>query len=222
MERATLERYHHFHSHSGMCAQISQFELFCFSSLPGRVLISVPRGLCQKYFQNKSDSATRHRSIYAFHLYSNKPFRIRRHRLRVRPRSPLKPILYYGQAFSDIYHMSSLRPAPRNGDSRLQYPWGCLCGKGPSPACYSESSVEYGTKLLSNCRGTWLMGIGATWPAKPSIRLLQQQLPIPIVIKLPLRLTRGDDQAAKSASNLDIQIEHNASALYFKTSKQHV
>ena len=49
MERATLDRCHHFHGHSGMCAQLaSWFELFCFSSLPGRVLISVPRGLCQK------------------------------------------------------------------------------------------------------------------------------------------------------------------------------
>ena len=54
MERATLDRCYHFHGHSGMCAQlVSWFELFCFSSLPGRVLISVPRGLCQKYFQNK-------------------------------------------------------------------------------------------------------------------------------------------------------------------------
>jgi len=51
MECATLDRCHHFHGHSGMCAQLaSWFELFCFSSLPGRVLISVPRGLCQKYF----------------------------------------------------------------------------------------------------------------------------------------------------------------------------
>jgi len=58
MERATLDRCHHFHGYSGMCAQLaSWFELFCFSSLPGRALISVPRGLCQKYFQNKSDWA---------------------------------------------------------------------------------------------------------------------------------------------------------------------
>jgi len=69
MERATLDRCHHFHGHSGMCAQLaSWFELFCFSSLPGRVLISVSRGLCQKYFQNKPDSATRHMAKYAFHL----------------------------------------------------------------------------------------------------------------------------------------------------------
>ena len=54
-----------------------------------------------------------------------------------------------GKQISDIYHMSSPRPTPRNGDPRLQYPWRCLCGKEPSPPCYSESSVEYGTMVPS-------------------------------------------------------------------------
>ena len=77
MERATLDRCHHFHGHSGMCAQlVSWFELFCFSSLPGRVLISVPRGLCQKYFQKNLTRllATCQNTPYIF--YSNKPCRI--------------------------------------------------------------------------------------------------------------------------------------------------
>jgi hypothetical protein len=46
-ERATLDRYHHFHGHSGMCAWLSSwFALLCFLSLPSSLLI--PPGLCQK------------------------------------------------------------------------------------------------------------------------------------------------------------------------------
>ena len=77
MERATLDRCHHFHGHSGMCAQLaSWFELFCFSSLPGRVLISVPRGLCQKYFRTSLTRLLATCQNMPFIFYSNKSCRI--------------------------------------------------------------------------------------------------------------------------------------------------
>jgi hypothetical protein len=79
----------------------------------------------------------------------------RRHRFRVRSRSPLRPVLCYGTM---ARHSLKLTGSP------LYYR--AFFNAQPHVISGHPFGLECATQPVSNCRGARVIGIRATWPAQ--------------------------------------------------------